>query len=417
MKRFNSSILLLLFVSVFISCNKKDEDPSPCGMDTPIVFLGNDTTVSNGESIILDAGNSGSSYLWSNDEVSQTITVNTSGVYWVRATNCAGSDSDTIAIEPCDESFPIVYLGNDTVLNMGESLTLDAGNPGSLFLWSNGEISQNITVNSSGTYWVTVSNCAGSSSDTIDVEFCDANIPIVDLGDDKTLFEGQSVTLYAGNPGSSYLWSTGAETQTITVDTSGVFWVNISNCAGSATDTLVVELAYKTVIIKTDFGNFRIWLCPQTYLHRDNFISLTENNFYDNLIFHRVDFNFVIQGGDPLGTGYGGPGYTIPAEIIPGLNHDYGAVGAARMPDNVNPDRESNGSQFYIVSDPNGEPILNGDYTVFGYVFDGIENVYEISEVPVDANDRPITDVFMNSVIIDYLTATKLLEDYGFVIP
>lgn len=241
--------------------------------------------------------------------------------------------------------------------------------------------------------------------------------PVVDLGEDISLLENMPIPLDAGNPGATYLWSTGETTQVIMVDTTGVYWVKVSNEAGSSSDTVIAELMYRTIQVETDFGNFKLWLCHQTPLHRTNFISLTESSFYNDLIFHRVMLDFVIQGGDPEGTGFGGPGYTIPAEIVPGLNHDYGAVGAARLGDDVNPEKESNGSQFYIVTNPNGRPDLNGDYTVFAYVFDGIEIVYEISEVPVDVNFKPESDVTMNSVTIEYFTAKELEENFDFVIP
>lgn len=240
---------------------------------------------------------------------------------------------------------------------------------------------------------------------------------VVGLGEDLTVLEGTAITLYAGNAGATYLWSTGEVTQTIMVDTTGIFWVNVSNEGGSASDTVAVDLKYKTIQIETNYGNFRIWLYTNTPLHRANFIDLTEDSFYDNLIFHRVINNFVIQGGDPAGTGSGGPGYTIPAEFVSGLSHVYGALGAARLPDNQNPEKESNGSQFYIVTNPNGRPDLDGDYTVFGFVFNGIENAYEISEVPVDGNSKPIDDVIMNLVILDYLSAKELEDVFGFVIP
>ncbi len=99
----------------------------------------------------------------------------------------------------------------------------------------------------------------------------------------------------------------------------------------------------------------------------NNFVFLAESGFYDGLTFHRVEPGFVIQGGDPLGTGAGGPGYTIPAEIE--LSHEKGAIAMARRADQVNPERASSGSQFYITLEPT--PFLDGAYTVFGEVVDG----------------------------------------------
>ena len=111
------------------------------------------------------------------------------------------------------------------------------------------------------------------------------------------------------------------------------------------------------VVIKTNFGTITIKLYNETPIHRDNFIRLVKKHYYDNLLFHRVIKNFMIQAGDPYskiakkGTslGNGGPGYTLPAEIKPGLFHKRGALAAAREPDNVNPKKRSSGSQFYIV--------------------------------------------------------------------
>lgn len=174
---------------------------------------------------------------------------------------------------------------------------------------------------------------------------------------------------------------------------------------------------YEVVKVNTDFGDFIIWLYDTTHLHKENFLTLTEQGFYDSLIYHRVIFDFVIQGGDPDGTGSGGPGYNIPAEIVDGLNHVYGAVGAARLPDNVNPEKESNGSQYYIVSDPDGRSFLDGNYTVFGYVFSGMDSVFDISEVAVDSNDRPVNDVFMKKLSVVEYTEQELKENFDFDIP
>lgn len=110
-------------------------------------------------------------------------------------------------------------------------------------------------------------------------------------------------------------------------------------------------------------------------LHTNNFVFLAREGFYDGLTFHRVEPNFVIQGGDPLASGVGGPGYTMPAEI--GLPHEQGAVAMARKGDQVNPDKRSSGSQFYITLQPT--PFLDGGYSVFGKVVEGFEVVQQIS--------------------------------------
>ena len=107
----------------------------------------------------------------------------------------------------------------------------------------------------------------------------------------------------------------------------------------------------------------------------NNFVSLARQGFYDKLTFHRVEPGFVIQGGDPTGTGAGGPGYTVPAEIQ--LPHIEGAIATARQSDQVNPTRASSGSQFYITLAPT--PFLDEGYTAFGHVVEGMEVVQSIA--------------------------------------
>lgn len=109
-------------------------------------------------------------------------------------------------------------------------------------------------------------------------------------------------------------------------------------------------------------------------LSATNFIQLAKAGFYDGLTFHRVVPGFVVQGGDPTGSGTGGPGYTIPAEI--GLKHNKGALAWARLPDQVNPQRRSSGSQFYITLD--NVSYLDGQYSVFGKTLSGMDVVQNI---------------------------------------
>lgn len=130
--------------------------------------------------------------------------------------------------------------------------------------------------------------------------------------------------------------------------------------------------------IVTDKGNIVIELhakiAPKTV---ENFVKLANKGFYNGLTFHRVVPGFVIQGGDPKGDGTGGPGYDLEAEISD-LKHLAGTVAMARKPDEVNPQRRSSGSQFYICLD--AIPYLDGQYTIFGQVIEGMDTVLRIAQ-------------------------------------
>ncbi len=138
----------------------------------------------------------------------------------------------------------------------------------------------------------------------------------------------------------------------------------------SEPEMVIDESKMYMATVRTEKGDITMQL-NATYapLHVNNFVFLSQQGFYDGLTFHRVIPGFVAQGGDPLGAGNGGPGYTIPAEF--GLPHDQGAVAMARRPDQVNPEKRSSGSQFYITLAPQHQ--LDGEYSVFGNVTEGFE--------------------------------------------
>lgn len=154
----------------------------------------------------------------------------------------------------------------------------------------------------------------------------------------------------------------------------------------------VGEVETNMVSLETIFGEIIIELdeeaAPQTSA---NFKKLASDGFYNNLTFHRVIPGFVIQGGDPKGDGTGGPGYTVPAEIK--LKHKRGAVAMARLPDAVNPTKASSGSQFYIVL--SDLPSLDGEYTVFGQVTEGMDVVDKIAAVKTGFGDKPVESVII----------------------
>jgi len=254
------------------------------------------------------------------------------------------------------------------------------------------------------------------------------------------------------------------------------------------------EILGKQVLVITNYGAFTVLLYDKTPQHRDNFLKLVNDGFYNDLLFHRVIKNFMVQGGDPdsksatddATLGQGGPGYTIPSEFFPGFYHKKGALAAARQGDKVNPEKRSSGSQFYVVdgktyeqadldrlierkrlayyrnemgvylSDSSnvddlerfkalrtaqdndglnsfnkeleakidklhggppeysytdeqintyaaigGAPHLDGDYTVFGEVIDGIEVVEAISGMATDSHSRPIENIIMTMRVIN----------------
>lgn len=145
-----------------------------------------------------------------------------------------------------------------------------------------------------------------------------------------------------------------------------------------------------TALMKTTAGDMTIELfADETPITVNNFVTLSKKNFYKNVIFHRTIKGFMIQGGDPSGTGRGGPGYTIPAEI--GAPHKRGSIAMARLGDEVNPQKDSSGSQFYIAHQD--IPQLDGQYTVFGQVISGIEVVDKIAEAPTKPEGEGSTPV------------------------
>ncbi|MGA2822579.1 MAG: peptidylprolyl isomerase [Bacteroidales bacterium] len=174
-----------------------------------------------------------------------------------------------------------------------------------------------------------------------------------------------------------------------------------SSSQGTATSKKQVKF-----VIHTEFGDMKGILYNETPKHRDNFVKLAKSGFYDGLLFHRVIMGFMIQGGDPLSKnakagqalGMGDPGYTIPAEFNVNLKHKRGALAAAR---NENPEKNSSGSQFYIVQPEKGTHFLDMNYTVFGEVTEGFDVIDKIASAPKDQRDRPLKDIKMTVKIVE----------------
>ena len=172
-----------------------------------------------------------------------------------------------------------------------------------------------------------------------------------------------------------------------------------------------IEMANKRIEepvyeIKTTHGTMKVKLYSKTPKHRDNFAKLVSENYYDGIRFHRVIEGFMIQTGDPFSRdtakinawGTGGPDYTVPAEFVNEYWHKKGALAAARKGDLANPKKASSGSQFYIVHDENACLHLDGQYSIFGEVIEGLEVIDVIAAVATDPYDRPYEEVIIESI-------------------
>ncbi len=183
------------------------------------------------------------------------------------------------------------------------------------------------------------------------------------------------------------------------------------------------------IIVHTDYGDMTAVLYNETPQHRDNFVKLINEGWYNNSPFHRIIKQFMIQGGQNA-DGRLDPGYTVPAEFVPVKFHKKGALAAARMPDQVNPQKASSGSQFYIVQGKvlseqelnmyasnynlnftseeldvyttvGGAPHLDGEYTVFGEVIDGFDVIDAIASVNTDKAGKPLQPITMTIEIVE----------------
>jgi len=202
-----------------------------------VVDLGQDTTLCDGNILVLDATISAASYLWNTLETTQTIQVNTSGTYWVEVIQglCVGSDTIIVDFLPA----LIVDLGADQAICPNTTITLNAGYPGASYLWSNGEIGQSIIVGAAGDYSVTVTQngCSGYDAVSINQLF----LPEVDLGPDETLCLGQFKVLYATFGGATYLWQDGSVNDFYYSDHDEEVFVAVTNGCGTVYDTILMS--------------------------------------------------------------------------------------------------------------------------------------------------------------------------------
>lgn len=240
--------------------------PVTVTVDAPLVNLGPDKGLCPDEVYVLDGGNPGATYSWSTGASTQTISVTTPGTYSVTVTDdndCSISDEVIIGTGdlPEDVMYPTAEICE------GAIYTMNAGNEGATYLWNTGATSQTIDATTTGNYTVEITNADGCSINT-GTELTVHDMPVINLGQDTTVCDGITLSLDAENEGSSYLWNTGEETQTIEIGTQGTYIVTVTSVHGC---------------IGQD--SFSLTILPQPYVEGFNFVPL----FYENL--GRVLFN------------------------------------------------------------------------------------------------------------------------------
>lgn len=230
-------------------------------IELPVVNLGNDTIICSVQSVLLDAAVSNGSYLWQDNSTDSTLLVTQSGTYTVVVTSggCSATDFIIVTVNP----LPTVNLGNDSTLCQGQPVVLNATVANGTYLWSTNSIAPFITVTQSGTYsvQVTVDGCVGT--DTISRKFKTSFIPVVTLGPDVTLCDGETLLLDASVPGGSYLWNNNSTNGTLLVAQAGNYsiQVTVNGCTGA--DTIIVTY---NAIPSVQLGNDTTLCQGQTFI-------------------------------------------------------------------------------------------------------------------------------------------------------
>ena len=253
-----------------------------------MINLGEDTTLCQGQSLVLDAFLPNSTYLWQDGSSTSSLSVSSPGTYWVNVYGQCHFYTDTIVV---NYTSPIIIdLGEDTTLCQGQFLTLNAFSPNAQYLWQDSSSNSTFVVSSPGVYWVNVTNGCNSLSDTISINY-DSSLT-VELGKDTTLCSGQSIMLDATSINAQYLWQDGSSKPTFTVDKEGVYWVNVSDSCNFFSDTIVVlfhpriiyDLGENIALCKDEFTVLNaISVSDATYLWQDGTTSPTLEVYKEGL--------------------------------------------------------------------------------------------------------------------------------------
>ncbi|MDP5171434.1 MAG: gliding motility-associated C-terminal domain-containing protein, partial [Bacteroidia bacterium] len=242
------------------------------------IDLGPDTAICSGQGVLLDAYRPGDiQYTWMDGSTDSARFVTTPGLYWVELSNFCGVERDTIIIS--QELVPVVNLGNDTTLCLGDTLALDATNSNATYLWQDNSTGPTFEVLSQGLYWARSENICGVDRDSIIVTYIDAPQPFT-LGNDTILCNANTWPLNVTQPNiATYAWQNGSALPTFTVGAAGVYRVTLTNQCGTAADTVLVDYDLTpmvdlgpdtTLCLGTPYFRNVAWSPYTTYLWQDN---------------------------------------------------------------------------------------------------------------------------------------------------
>jgi gliding motility-associated-like protein len=246
----------------------------------PDIDIGNDTNICQGETLTLDATTSKATYLWQDSSTNPTFNVTEQGTYWVEVTTACKTSSDTAIVNLTP--LPTVDLGNDTTICQGETLTLNATTPTATYLWQNSTTTPTSNTTQQGPYWVkvTVNNC--SKIDTIYVNY--TPLPTVNLGNDTSICQGETLTLNATTPTATYLWQDDSTDPIFKVIQEGPYWteITVNNCSTTKNINIDIEFCDCTLYLPNSFT-------PNSDKNNDQFSPLFDCDIteYSFLIFNR----------------------------------------------------------------------------------------------------------------------------------
>ncbi len=359
----------------------------------PVIDLGLDVTTCSNNPAVLDPGAGFYAYLWNDGSSQQTLSVTTSGTYFVTvssAPNCNAQDTVIVTVNPS----PIVDLGPDANLCDGVTITLDAGAGFNFYFWSDGSSGQTLDVTTSGTYYVVITDSIGcEGTDTINIIF--DPLPFVELGPDQNICDGTATVLDAGAGFANYLWNDGTTMQLLLASTAGTYTVTVSNPTGcTAIDSVTINILAAPVL---DFGADTT-LCDGAQLVLDAGAGFNSYNWSDGSALQTltvtvagnyavtitdangcsntddIDVTYYAPVATPvitqninvlqssLAAGY--QWYSVPGGIIPGETNQTYSPG-------------QNGTYYVIVTDANGCQSAPSPDVIF--VFDGIETINGVS--------------------------------------